>query len=216
MNRRTFLKTAGGAAGGAAALSTGAAPASAASETTEGGGGGGGGGKPDLGGYLDGANNFSGSVTDMTGQDEVTVDVGAAGGLAYGPAAVHVDNGATVTWEWTGEGGSHNVVNEAGEFDSGSTKASGTYEYTFESDGIYKYFCTPHKGSGMKGVIVVGTDYPTKAAGASTPLEPSNMGSNIREHYVGFAVVLAISISLVFTFFLLKYGESAHTSGGNN
>jgi halocyanin-like protein len=213
MNRRTFLKTAGGAAGGAAAMSTGAAPASAASsEGTSGGGGGG--GKPDLGGYLDGANNFGGSVTDMTGQDEVTVDVGAGSGLAYGPAAVHVDNGATVTWEWVG--GSHNVVHEEGEFDSGSPEAGATFEHTFESDGIYKYFCTPHKGSGMKGVVVVGTDYPTQAAGASTPLEPSHMGSNIREHYVGFAVILAISISLVFTFFLLKYGESAHTSGGNN
>jgi halocyanin-like protein len=217
MNRRTFLKTAGGAAGGAAAMSTGAAPASAASETTEGGGGGGGGGgEPDLGGYLDGANNFSGSVVDKTGQDEVVVKVGAAGGLAYGPAAVHVDNGAKVVWEWTGEGGAHNVVEEEEAFNSGSTQSSGTFEHTFESDGIYKYFCVPHKGSGMKGAIVVGTDYPTKAAGGSTPLEPSHMGSSIREHYVGFAVVLAISISLVFTFFLLKYGESAHTSGGNN
>jgi halocyanin-like protein len=210
-----FLKTAGGAAGGAAAMGAGTAPVSAASSgTTEGGGGGG--GKPDLGGYLDGANNFSGSAVDKTGQEEVVVDVGAGSGLAFGPAAVKVDNGATVVWEWTGEGGSHNVVHEEGTFESGSPAGSGPYEYTFEEDGIYKYYCTPHKGSGMKGAVVVGTDYPTKAAGASTPLEPSHMGSNIREHYVGFAVVLAISISLVFTFFLLKYGESAHTSGGNN
>ncbi len=211
-----FLKTAGGAAGGAAALNAGAGSVTAASEEG-GGGGGGGGGKPDLGGYLDGANNFDGSVTDMTGQGEVTVDVGAgSSGLAYGPAAVHVDNGATVVWEWTGEGGSHNVVAEDETFDSGSTQASGSFEYTFEEDGVYPYYCVPHKSSGMKGVIVVGTDYPTKAAGGSTPLEPSHMGSNIREHYVGFAVVLAISISLVFTFFLLKYGESANTAGGNN
>jgi halocyanin-like protein len=216
MNRRTFLKTAGGAAGGAAAMSTGAAPASAASETTEGGGGGGG-GEPDLGGYLDSANNFDGSVVDKTGQDEVVVKVGAgSSGLAFGPAAVHVDNGATIVWEWTGEGGAHNVVHEEEAFNSGSTKTSGTYEYTFEEDGIYKYFCVPHKASGMLGAVVVGTNYPTKATGGSTPLEPSHMGSSIREHYVGFAVILAISLSMVFTFFMLKYGESAHTSGGNN
>jgi halocyanin-like protein len=211
-----FLKTAGGAAGGAAALNAGAGSATAASE--EGGDGGGGGGEsPDFGGHLDGANNFDGSVTDATGQDEVTVDVGAgSSGLAFGPAAVHVDNGATVVWEWTGEGGAHNVVANDDTFNSGSPKSSGTFEYTFEEDGIYNYVCVPHEASGMLGSVVVGTDYPTVSADASTPLEPSHMGSNIREHYVGFAVILAISMSLVFTFFLLKYGESANTAGGNN
>ncbi len=212
-----FLKTAGGAAGGAAALNAGAGSVTAASEEGEDGGdGGGGGGEPDFGGHLDGANNYDGSVTDMTGQGEVTVDVGAGSGLAFGPAAVHVDNGATIVWEWTGEGGAHNVVAEDETFNSGSPQGSGTYEHTFEEDGIYNYVCVPHEASGMLGSVVVGTDYPTKAAGGSTPLEPSHMGSNIREHYVGFAVVLAISISLVFTFFLLKYGESANTAGGNN
>ena len=153
MNRRTFLKTAGGTAGGAAAVSTGVAPASAASSTEDGGGGGG--GEPDLGGYLDGANNFDGSVVDKTGQDEVVVKVGAGGsGLAFGPAAVKIDNGATVVWEWTGEGGAHNVVDEEGAFDSGSTQTSGTFEHTFNEDGIYKYFCLPHKGSGMLGAVV--------------------------------------------------------------
>ncbi len=213
MNRRTFLQTAGGAAGGAAALSAGASPA-AASE--EGGGGGGGGTVPDFGGYLDDANNFD-ETADQTGNDEVTVDVGAGGdGLAFGPAAVHVDNGATVVWEWTGEGGAHNVVSEDGVFESGSPVEEGTYEYTFEEDGIYNYYCQPHKGQGMKGSIVVGEEYATKSANASTPLDVQHMGSNIREHYVGISVILAISMSLVFTFFTLKYGESAHTSGGNN
>jgi halocyanin-like protein len=212
MNRRTFLQTAGGAAGGAAALSAGATPAAA----SEGGGGGGGGTVPDYGGYLDDANNFE-ETTDQTGNDEEADDVGAGGsGLAFGPAAVHVDNGATVVWEWTGEGGAHNVVAEDGSFESGSPVESGTYEYTFEEDGIYTYYCQPHKGQGMKGAIVVGEEYPTKSANASTPLDAQHMGSNIREHYVGISVILAISVSLVFTFFVLKYGESAHTSGGNN
>ncbi len=207
-----FLKTAGGAAGGAAALNAGAGSVTAASEE----GGGGGGESPDFGGHLDGANNFDGSVTDATGQDEVTVEVGAGDGLAFGPAAVHVDNGATVVWEWTGEGGAHNVVANDETFNSGSAVTSGTFEYTFEEDGIYNYVCVPHEGSGMLGSVVVGEEFPTVAADASTPLEPSHMGSSIREHYVGFAVILAISISLVFTFFLLKYGESANTAGGNN
>jgi halocyanin-like protein len=211
MNRREFLRTAGGAAGGAAAVSAGASPAAAAE-----GGGGGGSTKPDFGGYLDGANNYDGSVTDATGQGEVTVDVGAGDGLAFGPAAVHVDNGATVVWEWTGEGGAHNVVSEDDVFNSGSPTTSGTFEYTFEEDGIYPYFCAPHKASGMLGAIVVGSDFPTVSAEQNTPVDPAHMGVPYQAHFVGIATILAICMSLIFTFFLLKYGESAHTEGGNN
>ncbi|MFD1586352.1 halocyanin domain-containing protein [Halorientalis brevis] len=133
-------------------------------------------GAPDLGGYLDDANNYDGIVADETGQQVVTVQVGAGDpGLAFGPAAVHVDNGATVTWEWTGEGGAHTVVAEDGTFDSGNpvAEAGVNFEHTFERDGIYPYYCNPHKASGMLGAVVVGTDYPTVASHAdSTPTEP--------------------------------------------
>jgi halocyanin-like protein len=214
MKRRDFLRT----AGGTAAVGAASGSAAAASE----GGDGGGGGTPDFGGYLDDVGNFDGSVADATGQGEVTVGVGTegnGGNLAFDPPAVHVDNGATVVWEWTGEGGSHNVVHEGGNFESELTAESGaTFEHTFEEDGVYNYYCQPHKSLGMKGSVVVGSDYPTTGGGGggSTPLEPSHMGSQIREHYVGVSVILAMSVSLVFTFFVLKYGESAHTKGGNN
>jgi halocyanin-like protein len=218
MNRREFLRTAGGAAG--ATATAGAASGTAAATEAGGDEGGGGGGEPDLGGYLDDVGNFGGSVEDATGQDQVTVAVGAegnGGALAFGPAAIHVDNGATVVWEWTGEGGSHNVVSEDGAFESDLAGEEGvTFEHTFEEDDVYNYFCQPHKSAGMKGSVVVGTDFPTKGGGGSTPLEPSHMGAQIHEHFVGVSVVLAISVSLVFTFFVLKYGESAHTKGGNN
>jgi halocyanin-like protein len=215
MNRREFLRTAGGTAGGAAAAGVATGSAAAAES------GGGGGGTPDFGGYLDDVGNFDGTVVDATGQDEVTIAVGAegnGGALAFDPPAVHIDNGATVVWEWTGEGGSHNVVHEEGSFESELTAEGGfTFEHTFESDGVYNYYCQPHKSLGMKASVVVGSDFPTAGGGGgSTPLEPSHMGSQIREHYVGVSVILAISVSLVFTFFVLKYGESAHTKGGNN
>ncbi|MFD1589232.1 halocyanin domain-containing protein [Halorientalis brevis] len=236
MNRRDFLRTAGGAAGGTAAVSAGAGTAVAqegnassgnATSGNETGGGGGGSaptGPPDLGGYLDGANNYSGSVADKTGQSEVTVEVGAGdGGLAFGPAAVHVDNGATVKFEWTGEGGAHNVVAEDGSFESGSPTASAgvNFEHTFNSDGVYNYYCNPHKASGMLGSIVVGTDYPTKAAssgggGHQANTDPTHMGVPFQAHWVGIATILMMFVSLIFTFFLLKYGESPHTKGGND
>jgi halocyanin-like protein len=120
------------------------------------GGSSGGGGVPsEVEEYLSDANNYS-EVTDETESSSVTVDVGAGdAGLAFGPAAVRLSTGTTVTWEWTGQGGSHNVIAEDGTFDSGELQASGTYEYTFEESGVYNYYCQPHKMSGMKGAIIV-------------------------------------------------------------
>jgi halocyanin-like protein len=104
--------------------------------------------------YLSDANNYE-SVADETGSDSVTVDVGAADGLAFGPAAVRISTGTTITWEWTGNGGSHNVIAEDDTFDSGELQVSGSFEHTFESTGAYNYFCQPHKQSGMKGAVIV-------------------------------------------------------------
>ncbi|WP_247008464.1 halocyanin domain-containing protein [Halorientalis litorea] len=188
---------------------------------TEGGGGegdgesgGGGGGEPDFGGYLSDANNYDG-VVDATGQDEVTVDVGAGDtGLAFGPAAVHVDAGATVVWEWTGEGGAHNVVAEDADFESGSPvgQAGNTYEYTFEEDGVYNYYCQPHKGSGMLGSVVVGTDYPTVGGdsgggggGGGGPSFPDSALS------IGVATSFVMSATLGLAYFFMKYGGDYET-----
>ncbi|WP_424019505.1 halocyanin domain-containing protein [Halorientalis pallida] len=177
-----------------------------APEGTEGGGGGGG-GIPDLGGYLDGANTYGGSVTDKTGQSTVTVQVGAGDGFAFSPAGVHVDNGATVQWEWTGEGGAHNVVSEGeGPLDSGSpVGGSGVqYEHTFEEDGIYNYYCSPHKGQGMLGSVVVGTDYPTiepqSGGGGGGPALPGSAKA------IGVATALVMSASLGLSYIFMKYG----------
>jgi len=224
MNRREFLVTAGGATGGAAALS--AATPAAAQETTTAGGDGGGGGDaapPDYGTWFSGVGNYDDETVDATGQDEVTITVGAegnGGAFAFDPPAVHVDAGATLLFEWTGEGGAHNAVGQDGVIDSGSTVAEAgvNYETTIDEDGIYKYECVPHAGQGMKGAVVVGSDYSTldTGPGASTPVNPEHMGVPYQAHFVGLATVLAILVSLVFTFFTLKYGESANTKGGND
>lgn len=109
--------------------------------------------------YLSETSNFDGTVADMTDQDRPTVRVGApgnGGNLAFEPAAIGVTQGTTVVWEWTGEGGQHNVVHENGEFESKLTDEAGfTFEHTFDSTGDYLYFCDPHKAVGMKGAVVV-------------------------------------------------------------
>jgi len=177
--------------------------------TTGGGGGSLGSGTPDLGGYLDDVGNYDGNIETFPGSSTVTVEVGAegnGGNFAFAPPAIHVANGTTVVWEWTGEGGGHNVVAESDAFDSGSTvaEAGTTFEHTFEEDGVYQYFCNPHKGNGMKGVVVVGTDYATVDTGgggeSAGPAVPTSARS------LGVAATVAMVSTLGLAYFFLKYG----------
>src|SRR6056297_3185964 len=111
--------------------------------------------------YLSEARMYEGTIMDFTGQDEVTVEVGTGDvGFAFSPAAIRIDAGTTVVWEWTGEGGAHNVASvegSASEFDNGeSVSEEGyTFERSFDSAGTQLYQCTPHQANGMLGAIEV-------------------------------------------------------------
>jgi len=110
--------------------------------------------------FLADARLYDGTIADHTGEDEVVVDVGAGDGLAFDPPAIRIDAGATVRWEWTGEGGAHNVVStedSSSDFDSGDTvdDPDEVFEQSFDDDGIQLYVCTPHRGAGMLGAIEV-------------------------------------------------------------
>ena len=106
-------------------------------------------------GWLNGANNFE-AVADQTGNETLTVNVGAPNPYAFDPAAVRISPETTVIWEWTGRGSSHNVVDNGGAFQSEyHLEAGSTFEHTFAEPGVYKYFCTPHQTQGMLGVIEV-------------------------------------------------------------
>jgi len=111
--------------------------------------------------YLSEATNYDGTIADETGSDTVTVEVGVGeNNWGYGPAAVRIDSGTTVKFEWTGEGGAHNVkAAEDSDFDldSGSTEdTSGVaYEFPFEETGLATYYCVPHQSAGMLGAIEV-------------------------------------------------------------
>ena len=111
--------------------------------------------------YLADARLYDGTIVDATGRDEITVAVGAGdAGLAFSPAAVRVDTGTNVVWEWTGSGGTHNVASVDGSdaaFDSGGavTGAGTTFERTFDAPGVQLYHCTPHQSSGMLAAVEV-------------------------------------------------------------
>jgi halocyanin-like protein len=158
--RRTVLKSVGGLA---LASTLAGCSGDGGSGDSDGDDNGGGGGTPtppsEAESYLSETSNYDGFV-DETGQSEVTVDVGVEandGNFGFGPAAIRVDSGTTVVWEWTGEGGGHNVQAEEGaSFQSETvTEAGHTFSHTFESSGVVTYFCLPHKSLGMKGAVVV-------------------------------------------------------------
>lgn len=115
-------------------------------------------------GWFDGVDNYEGTV-DYRGREEVVVEVGAGeNGVRFAPPAVLVDPGATVVWEWTGEGGEHNVVHEPDgdedpAFESDLTGEEGaTFSRTFDDEegSPFRYYCEPHRDAGMRGAVAVG------------------------------------------------------------
>ena len=79
--------------------------------------------------------------------------------MVYSEDIARVDVGDTITWLPTSKG--HNVEFKAmpdGVDIPKKSKINKEYSYTFETPGIYYYWCTPHKGMGMIGLVIVGED----------------------------------------------------------
>jgi halocyanin-like protein len=95
----------------------------------------------------------------MTDTGEITVLVGAGeSGYLFDPVAVAVAPGTTITWEWTGDGGSHNVAERDEEWANpgGTLSTEGhTWSREFSSGGTELYECWPHSSLGMRGGIFI-------------------------------------------------------------
>ena len=80
--------------------------------------------------------------------------------MVYSKKIVNIDVGDTVFWKSTTKG--HNVEFIKGGVPEGvekfRSKINEDVKYKFEIPGIYAYWCTPHKGMGMIGFVVVGKD----------------------------------------------------------
>ena len=77
--------------------------------------------------------------------------------MVYSQEIAKIEVGDTITWLPSSKG--HNVEmilspNDM-EFKSKNGKEA---KITFATPGIYYYWCTPHKGMGMIGLVVVGND----------------------------------------------------------
>lgn len=85
--------------------------------------------------------------------------------MVYSEELTRVEVGETITWVPTSKG--HNVEWIAGPDGAELPKKSKNgkeVSMTFEVPGIYYYWCTPHKGMGMIGLVVVGDDTSNKDA----------------------------------------------------
>ncbi|MDZ7700914.1 MAG: plastocyanin/azurin family copper-binding protein [Halobacteriales archaeon] len=98
-------------------------------------------------------------------------------GLEFQPRRVSVPAGTTVEWvnesdightvtaygdrlpdgaTYWASGGFASEAAARKDLQGGLIGADGTYAHTFETAGEHPYFCVPHEGSGMTGVVSVG------------------------------------------------------------
>jgi pseudoazurin len=101
--------------------------------------------------------SISASATDQT--VEMLNKLGKEN-MVFSKKILKVDVGDTVFWKATKSG--HNVEFIKGGVPTGvgkfRSKLSADTEYKFEIPGIYAYWCTPHKGMGLIGFVVVGSN----------------------------------------------------------
>lgn len=88
-----------------------------------------------------------------------------SGQLVFVPAKTTICSGDTVKWT-NNKGGPHNVVFDEDAIPSGVDQESismddqlgeegDTFSMKFTTTGSYEYYCEPHRGAGMNGVLVV-------------------------------------------------------------
>jgi pseudoazurin len=79
--------------------------------------------------------------------------------MIYSQEIVNIAVGESVTWVPTSKGHNVEIIAAPEGFDI-PKKSKNSKEVTIEFTvpGIYYYWCTPHKGMGMIGLVVVGED----------------------------------------------------------
>jgi plastocyanin len=76
---------------------------------------------------------------------------------SFAPSNVTIQVGDTVTWTNSNRG-FHNVVSDEAGFRSGDATENWTFSHTFNSAGVFDYYCEPHQFFGMTGTVTVQDD----------------------------------------------------------
>lgn len=137
-----------------------------------------------------GSHDHSGGIGEPVESADVSM-VSTDDGHHFDPHVVRIETGGSVTW--TNESGSHSTTayhsandepqlapEEAAAWDSGVVSEQGaTFDHTFETEGVYHYFCTPHETSGMIASVIVGRPDPAQQPALNDP--PSDKSDAVRE-----------------------------------
>jgi plastocyanin len=124
-------------------------------------------GSSEEGGHGDDGHGHNEGVGEPTDAAEVKL-ITEDGGYHFEPHVVRVNAGGTVTF--VNESGSHSatayhpgndqpqlVPDDTEAWDSGLlTEEGATFEHTFETEGVYHYYCAPHEKLGMIASVIVG------------------------------------------------------------
>ena len=77
--------------------------------------------------------------------------------MVYSQEVVKIEVDDTVTWLPSSKGHNVEIISSPNQMKFKS-KNGREAKITFDTPGIYYYLCTPHKGMGMIGLVVVGND----------------------------------------------------------
>src|SRR5688500_1368488 len=75
-----------------------------------------------------------------------------------GTSESFINGGDTVPWEWIDADEEHSTTSDTLVWDSGLFLAPHSFEFTFDTEGVYPYYCVLHGGiggQGMSGTITV-------------------------------------------------------------
>jgi|MDSW01.1.fsa_nt_gb pseudoazurin len=77
--------------------------------------------------------------------------------MVYSQEVANIDVGETITWLPASKGHNVEIISSPNKMKFKS-KNGKEVKITFDTPGIYYYWCTPHKGMGMIGLVIVGDD----------------------------------------------------------
>ena len=95
-------------------------------------------------------------IVDATGQSRVTVANGPGGSPLFAPPALRIEAGTTVRWVWGSDGNSVEQTESSLPFEETDVQDEGfSYEWTFDTTGLFLYRSGPGGDEGQHGAILV-------------------------------------------------------------
>lgn len=141
-------------------------------------------------GHGDGDDGYGHGEAPTETESSAEVTMLTSDGHHFDPHVVWVEIGGTVRWH--NESGSHSstlyhpnvdrprLAPEAGAaWDSGVLSTDDEpFEHTFDTEGVYHYYCTPHEESGMIASVIVGDPDPHEQPALEDP--PTDLSESVR------------------------------------